>query len=72
MWLPKLSTKDINIQSDVQWDSKHLCLSIISFLHGSEWFSNQVQVRMTGRLKKINKTSKNCQIDKFYIVYILA
>ena len=27
MSLPKLSTKDVNIQSDVQWDSKHLSVS---------------------------------------------
>lgn len=72
MWLPKLSTKDVNIQSDVQWDSKDLSISSSSpssmDLSGSQTW---VQVRMTGRLRKIN-TSKNCQIGKFYIVYILA
>lgn len=72
MWLLKLSTKDVNIQSDVQWDSKHLSVSPSSPSSDVSGSQTWVQVRMTGRLRKINTTSKNCQIGKFYIVYILA
>ena len=64
MWLPKLSTEDVNIQSDVLRKSKHLRVSPLFPCLGRT-------IRITGKEEKINLPSKNGQTGKLYIVSIL-